>query len=356
MLAPLVSIDSNFEVLNESEVTASVIDAHICTKSMNLLDVVKRKKHVLQLVTHNMNYWERLVESASILYWLKKDGCGWAVYLPNQDCGYTRIYRYKPSIDNDVRRVVPWEFGSWKQIQSEEVLLSILDSVENTVLFDNWKNHQLSVYKTPTEFAEGRLANTTVGKVMLVAKGNGCAVCGDFADHHATTSIGGESTVMLSISLCETHRNDSMKHPCVLTFFGTLFYLKLEIPNIVKSDRIPDELVRSICEVIASKLSADYECPEKREGGWHVRFVMNDGWSWLLRLNTLTDYAYMLFDSSKKQRHRIDSAADHPDVPFGPDHQHFNPKTKREKIESSFSYGMPIFDFPLLKSSRAKHE
>lgn len=355
MQTPLLSIDKNYEALSDAEITARVIDGYICVTSLNILEFPKRKEHVLELVTHKFQYWEKLIKEADELFWLNNEGRGWAAFYPNQDCGYTRIYRYKPSEEHDIRRNRPWGIGSWRHIQSESSLLDILDGVEYSETFKNWKAHQLKINLVPTEFAEGRLSNTAVDQVMLVTKGNGCAVCGTSAGYHATTTLSEHSTVMLSISLCGIHRLEASKHPCILKFFGTLFSLNLDIPDLIKLDHIPDGLIVPLANIIASNLNAQFDNPEKRRRGWHIRFKMQDGWSWLLRLNTLTDYAYMLFNSIGKQVHRIDSADDHPNVPFGPDHQHFNPKTKRETIEPSFSYGIPLLDFPLLEKSMAYH-
>ncbi|UDL05988.1 hypothetical protein J2887_04270 [Marinobacter sp. CA1] len=355
MQTPLLSIDKNYEALEDSQVTAKVMDCYICAMSLNLLEFPKRKEHILELVTHRFSYWERLINGADKLYWLKAEGRGWAVFLPNQDCGFTRIYRFKPSKEHDIRRDSPWDMGDWKTIQSEEPLLDVLSSIEYVSIFKHWKDHRLEVNSVPTEFAEGRLSNTTVDKAMLVTKGSGCAVCGKSAGSRATTTLSELSTVMLSISLCDIHQIEAREHPCVLKFFGTLFFLDLDIPDLIKLDHIPDGLIVPMANVIASNLEAEFDEPQKRKRGWNIRFSMQDGWSWLLRLNTLTDYAYMLFNPSNKQVHRIDSADDHPDVAFGPDHQHFNPKTKRESIEPSFSYGIPLFDFPLLENSKQYH-
>ncbi|MCV3278395.1 hypothetical protein [Aeromonas hydrophila] len=355
MQIPLLVIDKNYESLSDTEVTAEVMDSYICMMSINMLDFPKRKEHILELVTHKIQYWERLIKEADELFWLNNEGRGWAVFYPSQDCGYTRIYRFKPSKEHDLRRNKPWDIGSWRSVQSEASLLDILNTVEYREIFKNWKTHQLKVNSVPTEFSEGRLSNTVVSKTILVTKGNGCAVCGASAGHHATTTLSEYSTVMLSMSLCEVHQLEASEHPYILKFFGTLFLLNIDIPDLIKLDHIPDNLIVPLTEIISSKLNAQIDPPEKRERGWHIRFKMQDGWSWLLRLNTLTDYAYMLFNPANRQVHRIDSADDHPNVQFGPDHQHFNPKTKRESIEPSFSYGIPLLDFPLLEKSKAYH-
>jgi hypothetical protein len=352
MLAPLILIDDIFTSINQSDTTAKVIDGYICVMGMNFQDFKQRQDHIVELVTHNLVYWEKLIGGADSLYWLESEGRGWAVFLPNMDCGLTRIYRYKPSKQQDLKKYVPWEIGTWKKILSEEALINILSGIENQAIYENWKQHQLNINSVPKEFAEGRLTNTTVDKAMLVTKGNGCAVCGDKATHRATTTLSEFSTVMLSISLCKDHEAEAIKHPCILTFFGTLFFLNISIPDLVKLDHIPVELLTAIVKLIASNLNAEYSELEKRKGGWHVKFVMDDQFYWVLRLNTLMDYAYMLFSPEKKQLHRIDSANHHQTIPFGPDHQHFNSNTKKESITPSFSYGIPLFDLPLLEKSK----
>ncbi|MDG6882552.1 Uncharacterised protein [Phocoenobacter uteri] len=352
MQFPLLCIDKNYENLHDVEITADIIDQDICVMSLNMLDFPKRKEHVLELITNNFLYWEKLLEKANELFWLKNDGYGVAVFYPDQCCGYTRIYRYQCLRNIEIRRDKVWDIGSWKYIQSETSLFSILDSIEYVAIFNNWKSHNLKINRPLTELASGRISNTTVDRVNVVSKRNGCAVCGNSAGYYMATTLNAHdiaNTVMLSILLCKTHYQEARESPCILQFFASLFYLNLDIPALMKLDYIPDNLIVPLAEIIASNLNATFSKPEKKKRGWHIWFKMEDDWEWLLRLNKLTDYAYILFDPSRKQAHRIDSANDHPDVPFGPDHQHFNPKTKGESIEPSFSYGIPILDFPLLK-------
>lgn len=356
MNEPLICIDKNYLAVDDKNVTANLIDAYIASNSLNMLDVPKREEHVLEMVTHNLGYWERIVNGADELLWLNNEGRGVALYHPGEGSGYTRAYCYMPAPKKGLKRYEPWSFGDWKGICSEIDLFNILNKSENKIIFERWKEHQLKINKIPTEFADGRIQNTIVDKAFIVTKGNGCAVCGDVAQHFAQTTLSEARAVMLSISLCEKHQQEAEDHPCVLSFFGTLFYLKIEVPDLVKLDHIPDELIEPIADIIASYLSALFERPEKRKNGWRVKFIMDDGWSWLLRLNSLTDYAYMLSNRSGKQLHRIDSANHHPEVPFGPDHQHFYPKSRKEAIEPSFTYGIPLFDFPLLQRSRLQYQ
>jgi hypothetical protein len=58
----------------------------------------------------------------------------------------------------------------------------------------------------------------------------------------------------------------------------------------------------------------------------------------------------MLFDPEGKERYRADSAPDHPELAFFPDHEHSRPdRPKRDKVAPSFLYGNPTLDLKRLK-------
>ncbi|EGR0680144.1 hypothetical protein EX465_18715 [Vibrio cholerae] len=356
MEPPYIAIDSNYDALENKEVTSEVIDSYVQMTSMNMLHVEKRIEHVLELITHRIDYWERLIDGADSLLWIKSKGHGWAMYNQNTGCGYIRLYRLKPSSTLDHRRNTPWNRGTWTVLSSERELFSLLDSQEKNYVFRAWKEHQLQVLEQPSKLAEGRLENTNVEQVIIASKGNGCAVCGNTATHRAATTMGDSSSVMIEILLCKTHEYDANKNACVLSFFGTLFFLNIDIPDLIMLDHVPDELIEPIFSIISLNLDASFTPPKKGNNGWESRFVMKDGWFWLLRLNNLKSYAYMLFNKSGEQVHRIDSAPDHPDVPFGPAHQHIFPNKNNHKVEPSFTYGIPIFDFPLLHKTKKMHQ
>ena len=61
------------------------------------------------------------------------------------------------------------------------------------------------------------------------------------------------------------------------------------------------------------------------------------------------DYGYMIDKPNGKPYRRIDSAPDHPDIPFFPDHIHLKPKKDNSNVISSFTYGFPLLDLPLIK-------
>lgn len=50
-----------------------------------------------------------------------------------------------------------------------------------------------------------------------------------------------------------------------------------------------------------------------------------------------------------KELYRADSAPDHLDLPFFPDHDHSRPYKKSDSTAPSFLYGNPLFDFKRLR-------
>ncbi|MFD3306601.1 hypothetical protein [Alteromonas macleodii] len=351
MTPPLINIDSSMYALEESVVSSEVIDTYVSMYSLNMLDVEKRFEHLLELVTSNPRFWQRLVVGADRHFWVKSSNYGIVVYNPNVDCGFTRTYRYKGFTEEGNLSSLSSNID-WTIIDSERTLISMLNTVDASSIFKAWRDHRLAANALPTEFAEGRLDNTDVDRAWIVTKGDGCVICGKHASHQARTTLSEHSTLMLALNLCEEHQLEAQKHPCVLVFFGTLFALQIDLGDLIKLDHIPDFLIDPLCEMIASHLQAKCQMAEKRKRGWHIEFLMSDGWYWILRLNNFSDYAYLLFNPKEKLMHKIDSAAHHSEVPFGPDHQHFKASGKQKIITPSFSYGIPMLDFPLLLKSR----
>ncbi|WP_460059375.1 toxin-antitoxin system TumE family protein [Pseudomonas sp. S2_A05] len=61
------------------------------------------------------------------------------------------------------------------------------------------------------------------------------------------------------------------------------------------------------------------------------------------------DYAYMLYPAgASKEIYRDDSAPDHPDLPFFPDHEHERPSKKRGD-RTKLPYGNPLLDLKPLQ-------
>jgi len=119
---------------------------------------------------------------------------------------------------------------------------------------------------------------------------------------------------------------------------------------LIHSESIPDEIIPAIHQIVADELGGTVGLVEKRNNGWSLEIELAAGWHWIIRVKSLADYAYMLFNSSEKKAvYRADSAPHHPELPFFPDHEHSKPDRKNDIRSPSFLYGIPLFDLKRLR-------
>lgn len=343
-LSPLINIDTRMNTLQQHEVTASVVDAYVVAYAFNLVEMERSVPFVLSLVTHNEDLWLKLLEACGWACWMRREGCGVAVFEPDSTCGATRVYQWTPQ--RDQRKYYPGPHPvsiAWKVVDSETRLIALLDSQDRPKKYEEWVAHQTQALALPTQLAEGRIANTTVERSIVISRGEGCAFCGQSAQGYVGTTIC-DGRLFIQLPACPQHVVESKEAPTVLSLIAELLYAQIDLPVLWKLDHIPNEYIPSIVSFLATRLGERATEPEERKNGWHATIIRASGWSWILRLRALNDYAYMLMDPKGNQRHRIDSADDHPEVPFGPSHQHLAPGSKKDQVAPSFTYGIPIFD------------
>lgn len=282
-------------------------------------------------------------------YWIKSTDLAILVFDATQDCGYIRTYRYTGG----------GTYGSstadqtdWVRVKDEDALYELLNTPGAKAVFAAWNDHKTMVTALPTEFVTGRLKNTTVEKAIILSKGDGCVVCGVKATCYAATTMGDTAALMVQLPVCEEHLASAKSHPTIFSFLVSLFQLNLDWQDVVRHDSLPDSLIPTVHALVATELGATVGAVDRRDRGWHLWLHLPSGWQWLLRLNSLADYAYVLLDPQGKERYRADSAPDHRDVPFFPMHQHSQPSSKKkDDVTPSFLYGHPLLDFKRLKSA-----
>ncbi|MGY1449740.1 toxin-antitoxin system TumE family protein [Pseudomonas chlororaphis] len=346
----LLNIDSALESLTEDEITGRVIDAMVCSHSFKSMDEIeKRIPFVLELSTRNSSHWKKLITLSSKRYWIKETQEGVAVFDANLDCGYIRMYRLRNS-NVEQRTLID---SGWIELRNEETLYEILDTPTNRHIFDSWYKDKQQVMDLPVELVSGRLKNTGVEKAFIFAKGNGCVVCGEKASCFAATTVGRDLVaVMIQLPVCSEHLADAKSHPSAFSFLASLFNLSWDWPAVQRLEAIPDELIPVIHSLAAEELGGEVTPATKRENGWQLRVSLPSGWYWLLRINSLSDYAYMLFEpGQKKHCYRADSAPHHPEIPFFPMHEHSRPDKAKDEVSPSFLYGHPLLDIKRLKSA-----
>jgi hypothetical protein len=350
---PRFCFDELTDQMSFEDITGERVDACVRALSFKNLDFVpKRLAFVLELVTRRTWVWTALLNAANERYWFTQESCAAALYEAEPDCGYVRLY----FLQEEQMRLWRRPQGSrWTTLPNLDALYLQLDTQAALHVHQAWVQHQSQVTELPTVFVEGRMNNTQAARGLILSSGNGCSVCGRKATACAATTIGaGEEAAIASVAVCDMHLDEAKRHPCVLAFIASIFSMRLDLPALVWTDCVPDELVPFLQAAVADKLAARTASAEKRRRGWHLRFMLPTGWSYLLRINTLTDYAYMLLDPAGNEAFRADSSPDHPELAFFPHHQHSMPNRRRDVVTPSFLYGLPLFDTKLLR--RAAYE
>lgn len=351
---PLINIDSSLKPLTEDEITAAVIDARVSSMAFKNFDSIPRRlPFVLELCTSTASSWRKLTEAANRRYWIGSTKEAVLVFHASKDCGCVRTYR----LTGGSKSQEPILGVNWQPIKDVNTFYGVLDDPAAKQVFEAWVAHQEQVTNLPTIFVNGRLNNTNVEKAFIFSKGDGCVVCGAKATCYAATTQGTQhAALLLQLPVCHAHLLAAKEYPSVFVFLTSLFQLSLDWKELPKLDHIPDAMIPIIHQAIADELNANVGRVEKRTRGWHLWLDLDSKWRWLLRLNSFHDYAYMLFaPNEKSERYRADSAPDHPDLPFFPDHEHDRPGKKAEQIAPSFLYGHPLFDLKRLKKAGMEH-
>lgn len=351
MNSPLFNIDKQIKAVGLVDSDGRSIDGHIATLAFMFVEYAKHPEWLLQQVTESPKLWSTLRLHADRRIRLTREGIELALYGPRENCGFTRTYRYRRSPtatrahgESDTQQIRVEEFSD------ERTLISTLHTETTIQTFRNWRDEQSRIYAAATKMAEGRISNTSVQRAVILGSGKGCIVCGAPATRYAHSTVGSDTAVMFMLQLCAPHLEEVQSHPSVLAFMNTVFSMGMDLSSLIRSNSIPKELIDPLAEYMRANLGATSVERDDRDNGIHLSFTYPSTWRWTLRLQSFTDYAYVLMDPSENHRAKIDSASHHPDVPFGPDHWHVNAtkKVKRDTILPSFTYGLPLFDFGLL--------
>jgi hypothetical protein len=343
------NVDSLVEELAGDQ-SASTIDLCVASLAFRNFDfVAKRLPFLVECSTRDPFTWLRLVDFASERYWIREAVEGVAVYAATEHCGCIRTYRFNV---NHAARAQQWD-RKWMSLPNEQALYAKLDTPASRVVFDSWHYWSSQSTEATTTLAEGRFKNTVVSQSLIFfASGRGCIVCAAPATAHASTTLGlaGADATLIQLPLCGDHLEAARAGPSVLAFLAKIFSMSFDLPGLIRSDSIPDEIIPVIHQIVASELGGTVASVEKRDNGWNLEIELAAGWHWIIRVKSLVDYAYMLFNpSEKKAVYRADSAPHHPELPFFPHHEHSKPDRKNDIHSPSFLYGIPLFDLKRLR-------
>lgn len=350
----MFNVDSVVEELGDAPVDGGTLDLCVAVLAFRNFDfVAKRAPFLRECVTRDLETWRKLVRAAPSRYWIRGEQEAVLVFAQTANCGCIRTYRWGAE---QHASIIDRESFDWITISSEDILYGALDTPATTSVYQAWHDWMARTTQEPTDLAEGRFQNTSVSRSLILSGVGTCLVCAEPAVGSARTTIGlgSDSGVLVQVPLCPTHMEVAQRHPSVLRFLETVFPLSLNLPNLVQMEAIPDELISVLHALVAEELGGSVGEATKRKRGWVLIIHLAGGWHWVLRLNTLMDYAYMLFKPGvSKEVYRADSAPDHRDLPFFPDHEHSKPDGKGDVKAPSFLYGNPLFDLKRLRDVEA---
>ncbi len=350
---PLVNVDSSLNALADHDVTGRIIDAIVSVYSFrNFDEIPKRLPHVLELCTKKEHFWRELISVAARRYRVRDTGQEVLLFEQSLECGFLRTFRFRPEPSWALSSLELADGHEWVTLANEGVLYDLLDCATAKAVHQAWNDQKTRATDLPAEFVNGRLANTTVGRAVVLSRGEGCVVCGSQASCYAATTMGEiQAPLLIHLPMCPDHLADAKAHPTIFQFVVELLQQSVELPDLTMLPSIPDDLVGLVHRFSALGLGAEVGDAKKGSRGWELSMPLVSGWRWLLRINSFTDYCYLLFEpNQKKPAYKADSAPHHRELKFFPDHEHSRPDRNSDRVAPSFLYGHPLLDIKRLRA------
>lgn len=156
----------------------------------------------------------------------------------------------------------------------------------------------------------GRLKNTSVNQGVWLSSNGKCLVCGVETDRVATSTIYGDSGIMIGMQLCLEHEVASQDKSTLLNYLsehlgGRVIFSKTSPLTI-------EECLEQTCDVLKTSL----ECSIIKVDGNTVTARRHSGITIVIRQHSLSNYAYNILSAEGKALSRVDSA-DHHDIFMG---------------------------------------
>lgn len=194
-----------------------------------------------------------------------------------------------------------------------------------------WKN-EMSIFN---ELSKGRMESTTVESSIFI-NSTGCLLCGDKDYYTVTSTINVEKSFMIGFNLCKLHLKTAQNEDSFIEYLATISKQKLPFKS------LPLDIKEHIALVV-EWLPKELNCYIENINNNTITLIRSSGIKVILRLDSLTNYAYMIINLAGKEVARIDSA-NHHNINYGPDHIHLNLSKKKNVVVPSFTTGSPLLD------------
>jgi hypothetical protein len=216
-----------------------------------------------------------------------------------------------------------------------------------------WEENLNKQFTSLIDLSNGRINNTKIEQTIILNRQPlGCVVCGKKATGYISTILMNKKAIFIIANTCNEHQELAKQNPCFLHFLSNLFQMGIDLSSINMNDKIE----KNIVDLISSEIERELECKLLKnkyiecKDEFVLIFERTSGVKIILRLHTLMDYGYMINKPNGDEFQRIDSAPDHKEIKFFPDHLHITiEKNKKPNVESSYTFGFPILDLPAIK-------
>lgn len=326
-----------------------------------LKDIQRQYKIVFEMLTYDPNLWMRLAIDADEVF--EKENLLIAEYQPCNEYPFYRVYCYKFT-----------EVGALsKEVFSSLLNRNILTESDSKLYYRYrdtklneqyclWEENLVKRFTGLVNLSNGRIDNTKIEHtIILDRQPDGCVVCGQKASSYISTIIMQEKAIFIIAHTCDEHQELVKQNPSVLHFISNLLQMGIDLSSFNMQNKIEEKIIFLIIDAIKRELECDlFKDPLYNESKdeYTFTFKRKSGVIIILRLNTLMDYGYMVNKPNGDEFQRIDSAPDHKNIQFFPDHLHrtFTKEGKKHDVESSYTFGFPLLDLPAIEKMINKLE
>lgn len=167
------------------------------------------------------------------------------------------------------------------------------------------------------------MKNTSVNQGVWLSSNGKCLVCGVETDRVATSTIYGDSGIMIGMQLCLEHEVASQDKSTLLNYLsehlgGRVIFSKTSPLTI-------EECLEQTCDVLKTSL----ECSIIKVDGNTVTARRHSGITIVIRQHSLSNYAYNILSAEGKALSRLIQLIIM--IFYGPDHVHYDLR-KSKKI------------------------
>lgn len=355
----MIKIDELIDNYNLYDSLGKDIDFILKLMLFTLIDTPRDYKIVFEMVSENPYLWQKLAKDSDMFF--ENEGLLMAEFKPSEEYPFYRIYIYRYKEQNALS-IESFSSILKKKIEtksSQELYYKYRD-FELIEKYINWEKKLKQQLSSIVNMANGRIDNTSIEQIIVLHRQpSGCIVCGQKATGYISTILMNHQAIFIIASTCTEHQELAKKNPCFLHFLSNLFKIGIDLSSIKMNEKVDKNVIRLILDEIIRELNCNLLKNKYIESKdeFVLTFERKSGVRIILRLHTFMDYGYMINKPNGEHFQRIDSAPDHKEIEFFPDHLHRTiRKGEKPNVESSYTFGLPILDLPAITKMVLKLE